>query len=211
MAASTLPAPSARRVHPVRSFLVGDEPMPSALWGIIFFIFSEIMFFSGLIAAMLALHADTLHWEPTNGAHRLEGAELRPILFTALLVSTSIPMQIAAFSIRKGNRKTMIWSMAIVLVIGTAFIINQGFEWSHAGFGISDGTYAASFYTLTGLPRRARDRRAGLHLCAVHSRPARAFRRETQHGGGGRDALLALRGVRVAVGDFPVGLLPQLR
>ncbi len=150
MAASTLSAPSARRVHPVRSFLVGDEPMPPALWGIIFFIFSEIMFFSGLIAAMLALHADTLHWEPTNGAHRLEGAELRPILFTILLVSTSIPMQIAAFSIRKGNRKTMIWSMAIVLVIGTAFIINQGFEWSHAGFGISDGTYAASFYTLTG-------------------------------------------------------------
>ena len=147
MAAGTV---STKRVHPVRSFLVGDEPMPSALWGIIFFIFSEIMFFSGLIAAMLALHADTLHWEPTNGGHRVHGDELRPILFTVMLVSTSVPMQIAAFAIRKGNRRLMLWMMGIVLVIGTAFIINQGFEWGEATFGISDGTYAASFYTLTG-------------------------------------------------------------
>lgn len=147
MAAGALPS---KRVHPVRSFLVGDEPMPPALWGIIFFIFSEIMFFSGLIAAMLALHADTLHWEPTNGAPNVHGDTFRPIFFTVLLVSTSIPMQIAAFAIRKGNRRLMLWMMAIVLVVGTAFIINQGFEWDEAGFGIADGTYAAAFYTLTG-------------------------------------------------------------
>ena len=67
MAASAIPH---KRVHPVRSFLVGDEPMTTGLWGIIF-IFSEIMFFAGLIAAMLALHSDTLLWEPTNGAHRV--------------------------------------------------------------------------------------------------------------------------------------------
>ena len=148
MAAVTAPAP--KRVHPIRSFLVGDEPMTPALWGIIFFIFSEIMFFAGLIAAMLALHADTLYWEPTNGAERLHGDHLRPILFTVLLVSTSIPMQFAAFAIRKGNRRAMLINMGIVLVIGVAFIINQGIEWEEAGFGISDGTYAASFYTLTG-------------------------------------------------------------
>ena len=147
MAASAVPH---KRVHPVRNFLVGDEPMTTGLWGIIFFIFSEVMFFAGLIAAMLALHSDTLLWEPTNGAHRLEGGELRPLLFTALLVSTSIPMQFAAFAIRKGNRRAMLINMSIVLVIGVAFIINQYFEWEHAGFSISDGPYAASFYTLTG-------------------------------------------------------------
>ena len=141
---------SQRRVHPVRNFLVGEEPMTTGLWGIIFFIFSEIMFFAGLIAAMLALHSDTLVWEPTNGAHRLEGGEWRPILFTALLVSTSIPMQFAAFAIRKGNRRAMLINMGIVLVIGTAFMINQYFEWEHAHFGISDGPYAATFFTLTG-------------------------------------------------------------
>lgn len=147
MAAGAIPT---KRVHPVRSFLVGDEPMPPALWGIIFFIFSEIMFFSGLIAAMLALHADTLHWEPTNGAHPAHGDTFRPIFFTVILVATSIPMQIAAFAIRKGNRRLMLWMMAIVLVAGTAFIVNQGFEWGEVGFGISDGTYSAIFYTLTG-------------------------------------------------------------
>ncbi len=149
MASAALAAPT-KRVHPVRSFLVGEEPMTTGLWGIIFFIFSEIMFFAGLIAAMLALHSDTLFWEPTNGGERLHGDELRPILFTVLLVSTSIPMQIAAFSIRKGNRRAMLWSMGIVIVIGVAFLINQGFEWSEAEFGISDGSYAAMFYALTG-------------------------------------------------------------
>ena len=148
MAADAMAA--GKRVHPVRSFLVGEEEMTTGLWGIIFFIFSEIMFFAGLIAALLALHSDTLHWEPTNGAERLHGDELRPLLFTALLVSTSIPMQIAAFAIRKGNRRTMLWMMAIVLVIGVAFMINQGFEWAEAEFGISDGSYAATFYALTG-------------------------------------------------------------
>lgn len=149
MASAALAAPG-KRVHPVRSFLVGEEPMTTGLWGIIFFIFSEIMFFAGLIAALLALHSDTLVWEPTNGAERLHGDELRPILFTVLLVSTSIPMQIAAFSIRKGNRRAMLWSMGIVIVIGVAFLINQGFEWDEAEFGISDGSYSAMFYALTG-------------------------------------------------------------
>lgn len=147
MASQALPV---KRVHPVRSFLVGEEPMTTGLWGVVFFLFTEIMFFSGLIAAMLALHSDAPIWEPTNGGHRLEGAEFRPIFFTIALVSTSLPMQYAAFAIRKGNRKGMVIAALLVVVIGTAFILNQGFEWMEAEFAISDGPYAATFYVLTG-------------------------------------------------------------
>ena len=140
---------SMRRVHPLKNFFVGEEPMTNGLWGMVFFLFSEVMFFSGLIAAYLALREDALEWVPLNGAEPLS-AEFRPVLFTILLVVSSFPMQWAAFSIRKGNRRGMQWGMFLTIVIGIVFLINQGLEWKDAGFGIGDGAYGATFFTLTG-------------------------------------------------------------
>ena len=128
--------------------------MTNGLWGRVFFIFSEVMFFSGLIAAMLALREDALDWAPLiGGVFEHEAAieaEFRPVFFTILLVASSIPMQLAAFAIRKGNRKQMQWAMLVVILIGTAFLLNQAFEWNDAEFGIGDGPYSATFYILTG-------------------------------------------------------------
>lgn len=141
-------------VNPLKSFFVGNEPMTNGLWGMVFFIFSEIMFFSGLIAAYLALREDALEWAPliegVYDHHAVLGAEFRPVFFTILLVASSIPMQLAAFAIRKGNRGAMKAGMLVVMVIGTAFLVNQGFEWMHAEFAIGDGPYSATFYLLTG-------------------------------------------------------------
>ena len=97
-------ARSTKRVHPIKSFLVGDEPMTNGLWGMVFFIFSEVMFFAGLIAAYLSLREDALIWEPTNGGEVLS-AEFLPVFFTILLLASTIPMQYAAFAIRKGSRR----------------------------------------------------------------------------------------------------------
>ena len=142
------------RVNPLKSFLVGTEPMTNGLWGMVFFIFSEIMFFSGLIAAYLALREDAIEWAPLiDGAFMPEyllEAEFRPVFFTILLASSSIPMQYAAFAIRKGNRKAMQRAMTLVILIGAAFLINQGVEWNSAEFAIGDGPYSATFYLLTG-------------------------------------------------------------
>ena len=138
-----------QRVHPIKSFFVGDEPMTNGLWGMVFFLFSEVMFFSGLIAAYLALREDAVIWEPTNGGEVL-GAEFRPIFFTVLLVASSIPMQYAAFAIRTGRRKALSISSGLVVVVGVAFLIAQGVEWKNAEFGIGDGAYSATFYLLTG-------------------------------------------------------------
>ena len=143
-----------RPVNPIKSFFVGDEPMTNGLWGMVFFIFSEIMFFSGLFAAYLALREDALEWVPLiDGVFEPEAAleaEFRPVFFTILLVVSSFPMQWAAFAIRKGNRRQMQWGMLITILIGVAFLINQGLEWSSADFAIGDGPYSATFYLLTG-------------------------------------------------------------
>ncbi len=136
-------------VHPIKNFFVGDEPMTNGLWGMVFFLFSEVMFFSGLIAAYLALRQDALVWAPTNGAEVL-GAEFRPIFFTILLVSSSIPMQYAAFAIRTGRRRALSLSTGLAFLIGVAFLIAQGVEWIGAGFAFGDGAYSATFYLLTG-------------------------------------------------------------
>ena len=142
------------RVNPLKSFFVGDEPMTNGLWGMVFFIFSEIMFFSGLIAATLALREDALQWAPLqDGVFNHEAvleAEFRPVLFTILLVVSSFPMQWAAFAIRKGNRRQMQWGMFLTIAIGVAFLISQGIEWNDADFAISDGPYSATFYILSG-------------------------------------------------------------
>lgn len=142
-------ARSVKRVHPIKSFLVGEEPMTNGLWGMVFFIFSEIMFFAGLIAAYLSLRQDALVWAPTNGGEEL-ATNFRAVFFTVLLLASTVPMQYAAFAIRKGNRKGMQLGMALTLVIGVAFIIAQGLEWNEAEFGIGDGPYGATFYLLTG-------------------------------------------------------------
>ena len=142
------------RVNPIKSFLVGTEPMTNGLWGMVFFIFSEVMFFSGLIAATLALREDALEWAPLiDGSFMHEyvlEAEFRPVFFTLLLVASSLPMQYAAFAIRRGNRRAMRNAMFLVMIIGTAFLINQGLEWKDAEFAIGDGPYSATFYLLTG-------------------------------------------------------------
>lgn len=145
----TTGARTAKPVNPIKNFFVGEEPMTNGLWGMVFFLFSEMMFFSGLIAAYLALREDALVWAPTNGGEVLE-ASFRPVLFTILLVASSLPMQYAAFAIRKGNRRGMQWGMALTILIGAAFLIVQGLEWIEADFGIGDGGYGATFYLLTG-------------------------------------------------------------
>ena len=88
----TTQARAARQPHFLRRIFVGEEPMTVGLWGMVFFIFSEVMFFSGLIAAYLALRNDALVWAPINGGETLE-VGFRPILFTIFLLASSIPMQ----------------------------------------------------------------------------------------------------------------------
>ncbi len=145
----TTQAHAARQPHFLRRIFVGEEPMTVGLWGMVFFIFSEVMFFSGLIAAYLALRNDALVWAPANGGETLE-VGFRPILFTIFLLASSIPMQWAAVAIRTGNRRALRWGLLFTLVLGTAFIINTGLEWAALDFGISDGPYGATFYLLTG-------------------------------------------------------------
>ncbi len=119
--------------------------------GVMIWLGSEVMFFSGLFAAFFTIRAHASVWPPT-------GTKLDTIqagVFTFILLSSSFTMQKAVFDQEKGNRRgAKLWLLA-TLVMGAAFVGNQFYEWitlSH--IPATDPTvtaYGSLFYIMTGL------------------------------------------------------------
>ena len=53
-------------------------------------------------------------------------------------------------AIKKGDRRRMIQLLIPTLILGTAFILGQGYEYTRLGFLPRDGVFAGVFFTLTG-------------------------------------------------------------
>lgn len=127
-----------------------DRP-PMLAVGVMIWLGSEVMFFSGLFAAFFTIRAHATVWPPP-------GTKLDTIqagVFTFILLSSSFTMQKAVFDQEKGKRRSAkLWLLA-TLVMGSAFVGNQFFEWitlSH--FPATDPTvtaYGSLFYIMTGL------------------------------------------------------------
>ena len=124
--------------------------MPTPLLGMLLFIASEVMFFGGLFAAYFnsrAAHQGV--WGPPEGAAPLE---ILPIALpiTIILLSSSFTMQFAVWAIRRGDQRALKRWIGLTLALGVAFLLGQLYDYSQLGFGIGDGIFCTSFYTLTG-------------------------------------------------------------
>jgi cytochrome c oxidase subunit III len=123
--------------------------MPTPMVGMLLFIASEVMFFGGLFAAYFnsrATHA--AEWGPPGG-HELEAWPLATIL-TILLVTSSVTMQFGVAAIRRGDQRKLRMWVGITLVLGVLFLMGQLYDYSTLGFGLGDGIFSTTFYTLTG-------------------------------------------------------------
>jgi cytochrome c oxidase subunit III len=125
------------------------QGMPTALVGMLLFIASEVMFFGGLFAtyfnARAAVPPGT--WGPPEGGHL--DLPLAAVL-TVILVASSFTMQFAVWAIRRGDTaKLKLW-VGITLGLGILFLAGQLYDYTELGFGIADGPYGTTFYTLTG-------------------------------------------------------------
>jgi cytochrome c oxidase subunit III len=127
----------------------GQSGMPTALLGMLLFIASEVMFFAGLFATYFNAKATSPGvWGPPEGAHELD-LPLAAAL-TAILVASSFTMQFGVWAIRRGDSgKLRMWT-AITLILGILFLLGQLYDYSTLGFGIADGVFGTTFYTLTG-------------------------------------------------------------
>ena len=124
--------------------------------GMLLFICSEVMFFSGLFAAYFSVRASAVHWPPiTEDTHlnehfNLHGEPWFAAALTLILVTSSFTCQFAVWAIRRDDRTGFVRNIGVTLVLGIVFLLGQLYDYSTIGFGISDTPFGTTFYTLTG-------------------------------------------------------------
>ncbi len=120
--------------------------------GMILFITSEVMFFSGLFAAYFATRAANTPWPPPVFAHILD--PLGPIIVaTVILILSSFTCQFAVWAIRRGDRRGFVRNTAITFVLGVVFLGMQVFDYGllfSEGLTLGSGPFGTTYFTLTG-------------------------------------------------------------
>src|SRR5947207_1883002 len=125
--------------------------------GMILFICSEVMFFAGLFAAYFSVRANSSVWPPSKEQvgdiaekFNLHAEPWFAAALTIVLVASSFTCQLGVWAIRRGDHKGLVRAIAVTLVLGITFLLGQAFDYSQLGFGLADGTFGTTFYTLTG-------------------------------------------------------------
>jgi len=120
--------------------------------GMILFITSEVMFFSGLFAAYFSTRAQNQPWPPDPFKAILD--PLGPIIIaTVILITSSFTCQFAVWSIRRGDRTGFLRNIAITFVLGILFLGMQAFDYSllfGEGMTLGSGPFGTTYFTLTG-------------------------------------------------------------
>jgi cytochrome c oxidase subunit 3 len=148
-------------------------------WGMIWFIFSEVMFFAAFFGALFYARMFAVPWLggedptthamlwkgydgawPTNGPagiggdfNTLDPWEI-PALNTLLLLSSGVTITFAHWALKKGQRgATVLWLMATV-ALGATFLGFQAHEYAeaykHYNLTLESGIYGSTFFMLTG-------------------------------------------------------------
>ncbi|GAB3502374.1 cytochrome c oxidase subunit 3 [Amycolatopsis cihanbeyliensis] len=125
--------------------------------GTIVWLSSELMFFAGLFAMFFTVKAqnDTGHWPPilesTGEPIHLNIPYAIP--FTIILVASSFTCQLGVFAAEKGDVYGLRRWYLITLVMGTIFVLGQGYEYINLvaeGVTIPSGAFGTVFYLATG-------------------------------------------------------------
>jgi cytochrome c oxidase subunit III len=133
----------------------------SYVWGMSWFIFSEVMFFAAFFGALFYIRVFVVDWIGGVGDRGPSGALWPaytpewpllntpdpsrfpgpaetipwlglPLVNTILLVASSFTVTVAHHGINEGNRfKTKLW-LSITVALGVAFLFVQGYEYYHA-------------------------------------------------------------------------------
>jgi cytochrome c oxidase subunit III len=127
--------------------------VPLLVVGIVLFIASEAMFFSGLFGTYYTLRMRATVWAPPS----IDVDALR-LIATAILISSSATMQMASHRVKQGNVPSMRRWILLSFVLGAAFLGFEMHEWLTVPFAIATDSYGSIFFTLTGFH--------GLHVLA---------------------------------------------
>jgi len=136
-----------------------DQVDTSFRMGMVWFIFSEIMFFAAFFGALFYARVLSVPWLggegdgfstnqllhpgfqaawPTNGPAALGGAFQTisawgiPLLNTLLLLTSGLTITLAHWALKLGQRRALIFWMAATIVLGLIFLYWQAYEYYHA-------------------------------------------------------------------------------
>lgn len=123
----------------------------SGVLGMLIFIFTEVMFFAGLISAHTIVRAQSAGamWPP-YGQPRLPIEETA--VNTAALLVSGIVLFLAWLAYRREPASARI-PMLLAIVLGAFFVYAQGVEWVallREGLTIQSSTYGGFFYLIVG-------------------------------------------------------------
>ena len=148
--------------------------------GMVWFIFSEVMFFGAFFGALFYarmfsvpwlggiddVSTNELLWQgfeaawPTNGPGDVGGSFQTipawgiPLLNTMLLLSSGVTITIAHHALRAGKRNSLLFWLAATVLLGAVFMYFQIYEYGHAysdlNLTLGSGVYGSTFFMLTG-------------------------------------------------------------
>jgi cytochrome c oxidase subunit 3 len=129
--------------------------------GMLLFITSEVMFFSGLFAAYFSTRARDLSSGPWQAGQEILAKALpsldRPIslivIATVILISSSFTCQFAVWAIRRGDRTGFLRNIGFTFILGISFLILQAVDYSvlfGEGLTLSSSMFGTAYFTLTG-------------------------------------------------------------
>lgn len=125
----------------------GGEHPKHNLTGFIIFLCSESVIFLAFFSAYALLKTSALNWLPPG----VEGLEWqKPLINSIVLISSSGTIFLAERAMGKGNLWGFRAFWLLTMALGSYFLYGQAVEWSGLKFGLTSGTFGATFYLLTG-------------------------------------------------------------
>lgn len=132
----------------------GNVPLVLELanrYGMVFFIVSEVMFFSAFFAALFYLRLFNPVWPPENIPHI--DVHL-PILGTLILLTSGATITWAHHAMLEGDRREAHNALFLTWLLGATFLLFQVYEYTHLivdeQFTFSSGIAGSTFFMLTG-------------------------------------------------------------
>jgi heme/copper-type cytochrome/quinol oxidase subunit 3 len=137
-------AAAAVRVEPVPR----TRGYPPAWWGMVVLITTEGMVFLALLSAYFFVRASSARW-PLGGLPEPEMT--RTSIFTVFLLGSSIPIFYMEHALKRGNMRGVKAGLLISFLMGSAFLANTAYDFTHMEFGWRVNAYSSLFHTIIGL------------------------------------------------------------
>lgn len=119
-------------------------------WGMVMFVGTEATLFACLLGSYFYLRFQYGSPWPPDGIEEPE--LLRPLVMTAVLLPSSLPVIWAERGIRQGQRRRLQFGLAATLLLGATFLALQATEYAELlrEFTLTTNVYGSLFYVITG-------------------------------------------------------------